>query len=96
MFINEAIVNYGLKNILIDENGKVIEGTDAKVAVEEASSDDIARLLPRIYMDSFEAEYTFSTERTQVMLCRERNGVPFSGVVEVSGDDYWLYRERIR
>ena len=47
-------------------------------------------------LDSFEAEYTFSTERTQVMLCRERNGVPFSGVVEVSGDDYWLYRERIR
>lgn len=47
-------------------------------------------------MDSFEAEYTFSTERTQVMNCIEHDGHSFNGIVEVSGDDYWLYRERIK
>ena len=47
-------------------------------------------------IDSFEAEYTFSTERTQVMMCEERNGTQHGGVVEVSGDDYWLYRERTK
>ena len=45
--------------------------------------------------DSFEAETTFYTERTQVMSCVEHNDKKLSGVVEVSGDDYWLYRERI-
>lgn len=47
-------------------------------------------------LDSFEAESTFWTERTQVMYCEERNGAGFSGIVEVSGDDYWLYRERTK
>lgn len=46
--------------------------------------------------DSFEAEFTFSTERTQQMSCVERNGVPYYGIIEVSGDDYWLYSERIQ
>lgn len=47
-------------------------------------------------LDSFEAESTFWTERTQVILCEEHNGAVFKGYVEVSGDDYWLYRERIK
>lgn len=47
-------------------------------------------------LDSFEAESTFWTERTHVISCEEHNGVKFSGFVEVSGDDYWLYSERIR
>lgn len=47
-------------------------------------------------LDSFEVEFTFSTERTQVINCYEHNGTPMCGVVEVSGDDYWLYRERIK
>lgn len=47
-------------------------------------------------LDSFEAESTFWTERTQVINCEEHNGVRLVGVVEVSGDDYWLYRERIK
>lgn len=49
-----------------------------------------------ILLDSFEAESTFWTERTQVIRCEEHNGVPYSGFVEVSGDDYWLYRERTK
>ena len=47
-------------------------------------------------LDSFEAESTFWTERTQVINCEEHNGVKYGGIVEVSGDDYWLYRERIK
>ena len=47
-------------------------------------------------LDSFEAESTLWTERTQVIRCEEHNGKPYGGFVEVSGDDYWLYRERIR
>lgn len=47
-------------------------------------------------LDSFEVEYTFSTERTYVMNCVEHNGKDFSGFVELSGDDYWIYRERIK
>ena len=47
-------------------------------------------------LDSFEAESTFWTERTHVILCEEHNGSKFSGYVEVSGDDYWLYSERIK
>lgn len=47
-------------------------------------------------LDSFEAESTFWTERTHVILCEEHNGLKFSGYVELSGDDYWLYRERIK
>lgn len=47
-------------------------------------------------LDSFEAESTLWTERTQVINCEEHNGVKFSGFVEVSGDDYWLYRERTK
>ena len=47
-------------------------------------------------LDSFEAESTFWTERTHVILCEEHNGVQFNGFVEVSGDDYWLYSERIK
>lgn len=47
-------------------------------------------------LDSFEAESTFWTERTHVILSEERNGVKYGGYVEVSGDDYWLYSERIK
>ena len=47
-------------------------------------------------LDSYEAEYTFRTERMQVMNCVESDGKPYSGIVEVSGDDYWLYRERTK
>ena len=47
-------------------------------------------------LDSFEAEYTFSTERTQVMLCLEHNGSPFNQFIEVSGDDYYLYSQRTK
>lgn len=47
-------------------------------------------------LDSFEAESTFWTERTHVILCEEHNGLIYRGYVEVSGDDYWLYRERIK
>lgn len=43
-------------------------------------------------LDSFEAESLLYTERTQVINCIEYNGASFSGFVEVSGDDYWLYR----
>lgn len=46
--------------------------------------------------DSFEVEYTFSTERTHCMACEEKNGKPYDGFVEVSGDDYYLYRERTK
>lgn len=46
-------------------------------------------------LDSFEAEYTFSTERTQVINCVEKDGKSYYGIVEVSGDDYWLYREKV-
>lgn len=46
--------------------------------------------------DSFEAEYTFSTERTHVIKCIEKDGAAYNGIVELSGDDYWLYRERIK
>ena len=47
-------------------------------------------------LDSFEAESTFWTERTQVINCEEHNGTKFNGFVEVSGDDYYLYRERTK
>ena len=47
-------------------------------------------------LDSFEAESTFWTERTHVINCEEHNGTKYNGYVEVSGDDYWLYRERIK
>ena len=47
-------------------------------------------------LDTFEAESTFWTERTHVIMCTEHNGSKFNGYVEVSGDDYWLYRERIK
>lgn len=47
-------------------------------------------------LDTFEAESTFWTERTHVILCEEHNGLKYVGYVEVSGDDYWLYRERIK
>lgn len=49
-----------------------------------------------LLLDSFEAESTFWTERTHVIRCEEHNGMKYSGYVEVSGDDYWLYRERIK
>lgn len=47
-------------------------------------------------LDSFEAESTFWSERTQVINCEEHNGYKYCGFVEVSGDDYWLYRERTK
>ena len=47
-------------------------------------------------LDSFEAESTFWTERTHVINCEEHNGSKFSGFVEVSGDDYWIYMERTK
>ena len=47
-------------------------------------------------LDTFEAESTFWTERTHVINCEEHNGVKYGGFVEVSGDDYWLYRERMK
>lgn len=47
-------------------------------------------------LDSFEAESTFWTERTHVINCEEHNGFKFSGFVEVSGDDFWLYSGRIK
>lgn len=47
-------------------------------------------------LDSFEAESLLWTERTHVFLCCEHNGASFSGYIEVSGDDYWLYSERIK
>lgn len=47
-------------------------------------------------LDSFEAESFFTTERTQVMYAIEHNGVGCNEFIEVSGDDYWLYRERIK
>ena len=47
-------------------------------------------------LDSFEAEHSLWTERTHQIMCEEHNGSKFSGLVEVSGDDYWLYRERTK
>lgn len=47
-------------------------------------------------LDSFEAESTFWTERTHVINCEEHNDIKFTGFVEVSGDDYWLYSGRIK
>ena len=46
--------------------------------------------------DSFEDESTFWTERTQLIKCEQHNGMPLVGPVQVSGDDYYLYRERIK
>ena len=46
--------------------------------------------------DSYEAESTFWTERMQDMTCIEHNGIPFTGFIEVSGDDYYLYRTRTK
>ena len=44
--------------------------------------------------DSFEVEYTFSTERTQVMMCEMHNGVALKVPIELSGDDYYLYQRK--
>lgn len=47
--------------------------------------------------DSFEASDTiFSTERVQLIKCEQHNGVALVGPVQVSGDDFYLYRERIK
>lgn len=49
-----------------------------------------------VLIDSYESESTLWTERMQAMQCQEHNGVRFVGWIEVSGDDYYLYRERIK
>lgn len=46
--------------------------------------------------ESFEYETTFWTERTQVMMGKEHNGGAISGIVEVSGDDYYIYKTRTK
>lgn len=46
-------------------------------------------------MSSFEAETTFFTERKQVMRCVEKNGLPYTDTIQVSGDNYYLYRTKI-
>ncbi len=49
-----------------------------------------------LLIDSFEAERTLWTLRKHDMQCEEHNGVRFIGWIEVSGDDFYLYRERIK
>lgn len=44
--------------------------------------------------ESFEEESLFSTERVQQIMCQIRNGVPHGGIVQISGDDYWIYRNK--
>lgn len=46
--------------------------------------------------DSFEVEYTLWTIRTHQMKCKEHNGKSFTNFIEVSGDDYWIYKERTK
>lgn len=44
--------------------------------------------------DSFEVQYTFWTERTQVMMSSIHNGATLKGIIELSGDDYYLYQRK--
>ena len=45
--------------------------------------------------DVVEQEFTFTTERKQVMQFIEYDGVARTGTVEKSGDDYWLFRNKV-
>lgn len=45
-------------------------------------------------LDSFESEYTFWTYRKQAVQCIEHNGAPFTGFVQLPGDDFYIYTAR--
>lgn len=55
---------------------------------------DLEHYFYGVLLHSFEAEYTFSTERTHVIRCTEKDNRSVNGLIELSGDDYWIYRNK--